>query len=349
MTEHHPDIELIMALAGGELPPEEAARIEAELDPEARAELAAQRAVPAALGELRRPVMTLDESRRLRSAVRKELDLDRGRAYATLPGRRERWPTFARALPALAVAASLVAVIAIAVNLADRPMADEAEPTAAATRASQTTAAAAAPATTAASALTTTTVAPAETTSAPAEESMAGDAMAYGEVQAEEEMSVEAAAALDEASAALAEPEFAYAPATTTVAATAPVTTVGVTDTTESFAAEAAAFRVDYAFAFSTDRADDALLFTAAVIAERGDEAFSVVQLADRAPAKGLVCWEYAADAADPGDEVSFMGYGLIDGEEGEAYRIDSPQQDDDPVIHLFAYPDCRPVDFLAG
>ena len=44
MTDHHPDMDLIMALAGGELPPEEAARLESQLGPEARAELATQRA-----------------------------------------------------------------------------------------------------------------------------------------------------------------------------------------------------------------------------------------------------------------------------------------------------------------
>ena len=72
------------------------------------------------LGELRRTSMTTDETRRLSAAVHRELDLERDRPPATVP-RLGRRPRFGRALPALAAAASLIAVIAISVNLVNRP------------------------------------------------------------------------------------------------------------------------------------------------------------------------------------------------------------------------------------
>ncbi len=352
MTEHHPDMELIIALAGGELPHEEAARIESRLGPEARAELAAQRAALAALGELRRPAMSPEESRRLRSAVRLELGLDPGHMYAARSQRLpRRW--FARALPALAAAASLVAVVAIAVNLTDgRLSEDEAAATTAAAAASEAPAPTAAPATTAAAG--TLAVVEATTTTAMAEEPM------LEEAQAEVAAAAVAAVAVDEAEAAMEEAEaFAeeaaadHAPPTTAAVATRETDHAGVADTTEPLAAES---RPDLAFAFSTDRRDDALLFTDAVIAEGGEPAIPVAQFADRAATGGLVCWEYVAEAARADDSVSFFGYGLVDGEEGEAYRIEpgptrSPEGDDGEgaAILLFVYPECRPVDFRTG
>ncbi|MDE0167899.1 MAG: hypothetical protein OXS29_00035 [bacterium] len=346
MVDHHPDMELIIALAGGEMPPEEAARIESQLDPEARAELAAQRAALAALGELRRPAMSPEEGRRLRSAVRRELGLDPGHVHpARSPRRPRQW--FARALPALATAASLVAVIAIAVNLTGGRMSED-EPAA-------TTAAAAAPEAAPTTAAPTTTAsalaAPdveATTTAAMEEEAM------LEEAQAEAAPAAEAAAALEEAEAAMDEPEALaeeaaadYAPTTTTEVLTR------VTDTTEPFSAER---EPDLAFAFSTDRRDEALLFTDAVIAEGAEPAVPVARLADRAVARGLVCWEYVATAAGQDDSVSFFGYGLVDGEAGEAYRIEpgpSGSQEGDAeeaaLILLFVYPECRPVDFSTG
>ena len=356
MNEHHPDMDLIMALASGELPPEEAARAESELDPEARAELAAQRAVLAALGELGRPEMTAGESRRLRAAVRTELDLDHERSYATVP-RVGRRPRFARALPALAAAASIVAVIAIAVNLADRPLDEQEAFEAAATMAPATTASAEL-VTTAAAAATTAAAAEAETTIAMAEEAMAEESIARETAAEEADMLADAEAAMEEAEAAMDEVVLAqreqpdsHAATTTTVATTRAPTTLGVTDTTASFAAEDE-LPDDFAFVFSTDRPDAALVFTDAVIVERGEAPFPLVELADRAAAVGLVCWAHLTDAADPGDYVSFMGYGLIDGEPGEAYRIEpdrSRSQEAAGLILLFAYPECQPVDFRAG
>ena len=344
MTEHHPDMDLIMALTGGELPPEEAARLESQLDPEARAELEAQRAALAALGALARPAMTPDESRRLRSGIREELGLDPGHVK---PARQRRQPVrwFARALPAMAAAASLVAVVAIAVNLTDGGQ-EESEPPAATEAAPSAAPATAAPATTAAYAeATTTTAAMTEAIVATAADAMEEEPVAE-EPMAEEAMAEEA---MEEAAMA-ARDAADEAAAAETAPTTAVVTTVGVTDTTEG---EPPA---DLAFAFATDRPDDAVLFTDSVLAEAGGEAFPLVELADRAAADGLVCWVYVADGADPADGVSFMGYGLIDGEEGEAYRIEPgaslSQQDVDeepPVILLFAYPDCRPVGFRAG
>lgn len=350
MAEHHPDMDLIMALAVGDLPPEEAERLESQLEPEARAELDAQRAALAMLGELRRPAMSPDESRRLRSAVRQELGLDSGHVH---PARSRRRPSqwFARALPALAAAASLVAVIAIAVNLTGGPDSED--------EAAATTAAAAA----------TTTASAAETAPATAAPTTMAATYAVADVAVEEEPMLEEApaeadmladVAVEEAEAAMAEEEaFAeeeavdHAPTTTTVVTTRATDAIGVTDTTEPFAADG---EPDLAFAFSTDRRDDALLFTDAVIAEGGEPPVPVAELAGRAATDGLVCWEYVTAAAGPDDTLSFFGYGLVDGEEGEAYRIEPgpsrSQEGDDQeaaVILLFVYPECRPVDFRAG
>ena len=301
MSEHHPDMDLIMALAGGELAPDEAARVESQLDPEARAELATQRAALAGLEELRRPVMTADESRRLHAAVREALDLEPDRPRATAPQpRRRQW--FARLLPALAAAASLVAVIAIAVNLADRPLADQEASDAAAP---------VPPATTAAAATTTTASrdeAPAMAAAA-AEEAMAEEA----DILADETPSTEEAeAAMEEAEFAAEEAEFAAEDAADSyaaVAATGAPTTLAVTDTTESLIAEGD-LPADLGFAFSTRRLDDALRFTDAVVAERGEAPFPLVELADRAAAEGLVCWAQVTDAVDPGATCPSWGTG---------------------------------------
>ena len=340
MTEHHPDMDLIMALAGGELPPEEAARLESQLQPEARAELDTQRAALAMLDELPRPAMSPDESRRLRSAVRRELSLDPGQVHTARSQRRPRH-RFARALPALAAAASLVAVIAIAVNLTGGGL-DENE-AAATTAAAQAAPATAAPATTAA-AYTAADVEEA-TTAAMEEEPMLEEAPAEADMLAD--------AAVEEAEAFAEEEAVEHAPTTTSAVTTRAMDAIGVTDTTEP---SAAGSEPDLAFAFSTDRPDDALLFTDAVIAEGGEPAVPMAELAGRATEEGLVCWEYVASAAGPDDSVSFFGYGLVDGEEGEAYRIEpGPARSQDgndeeaAVILLFVYPDCRPVDFRAG
>ena len=337
MSEHHPDMEQIMALAAGRLPPDEAARIEAALDSDARKELAAQRAALEALAGLPSPTISTGERTRLRAAVRSELGIEAAHRVrqARRKERRRAWLT--KSLPALAAVASLVAVVAIAANLVRGPSSDdEPAPTGAPTTAAATTAMVESTEGVQYAA-TTTAAAPATAatpTEAPAYEAPYADA-AEQAAMAEEEMALE-------------EAPQETATATNLAPSARPTTTLRVTDTTAPFAGDERRVGADFAFAFSTDRPDDALLFTDAVIVERGEEAFAAARLAELAEALGLVCWEHAAEAAAPGDVVSFMAYGLVDGYEGEAYRIEdgSAAEGDDPVIHLFAYPDCRPVYF---
>ena len=332
MSEHHPDMDQIMALAAGHFPPEEAARLEAGLDADTKRELAAQRAALAALGQLPRPTMSAGERSRLRAAVHDELGLAPIRSPAP-PARilRPRRGWFTRAVPSLVAAASLVAVIGIVLNLGGGS--DEE----AATTAAPMTAAAA-PETTSAALATTATTAAAEeeamSQAAPVEtEAMTGDALAEEEPAAAATttapMTAAAAAAEEEAQAALDE-------------ATA--------------AADEAAMAPRSTFVFSTDEPEQALTSASTAYASSGLDPFPVSQLPERATRAGLVCWENTAEATDPDAEVYFMERGLIDGVEGEAYGIavrsagDGEEADlgeaDPGTLYLFVYPDCGRVRF---
>ena len=330
MSEHHPDMDQIMALAAGHVPPEEAARLEAGLDADAKRELAAQRAALAALGQLPRPTMSAGEQSRLRAAVRDELGLAPIRSPAP-PARilRPRRGWFTRAVPSLVAAASLVAVIGIVLNLGGGS--DEEELPRSDYEAAATTAAA-------------TMAAPApETTSA-----------ALATTAAEEEIEEEAVsqAAPEEepmTSEALAEEEPAAAATTT-----APTTTAAAAEEAEAALDEAPALR--YAFVFSTDQPEQALTSALTAYAGGGLDSFPVSQLPERAARAGLVCWENTAEATDPDAEVYFMERGLIDGVEGEAYGIavrsdgDNEEADleeaDPGTLYLFVHPDCTRVRF---
>jgi hypothetical protein len=104
------DPETIAALAEGRLEAADAAELERELgaDPEAAAELAAQRKALEALGRLPAASLRDDERTRLRSSVADALGLAPAPAPAPQPPRRRiPWPTVAVA------AASLVAIVAI--------------------------------------------------------------------------------------------------------------------------------------------------------------------------------------------------------------------------------------------
>ena len=123
---------------------------EARLPPEQRAEVEEQRAVRRMLSSLPDPQLTPEEQRDLRRAVHTAAE-ESARAVPAPPARRRRW---SRAWPALAAAASLVVVVAVALNLRD--LGDTFTEQVAVTAAPQTTAAAtrvettAAPTTTAA-------------------------------------------------------------------------------------------------------------------------------------------------------------------------------------------------------
>ena len=353
MSEHHPDMDQIMALAAGHVPPEEAARLEAGLDADAKRELATQRAALAALGQLPRPTMSAGERSRLRAAIRDELNLAPIRSPAP-PARilRSRRGWLARAVPSLVAAASLVAVIGIVLNLGggsdeEAPLSDY---EAAATTAAPTMAAPA-PETTRAALATTATTAEAEAEAAQA-------ALDEATAAAEEEAEAMTAEALMEEEQATATTTTAAAATTapTTAVAAAEEAQAALDEATAAAEAEAAARALRSTFVFSTDRPHQALQYTSTAYAGSGLDPFPVSQLPDLAAPAGLVCWENAADAADPDAEVYFMERGLIDGVEGEAYgiavRSDSDEEEadleeaDPGTLYLFVYPDCSRVRF---
>ena len=345
MSEHHPDMDLIMALAAGDLPPEEAARAEAGLDAEARAELAAQRAALEALEGLPRPTLSSGEQQRLRAAVRTELRLDTT-PIRVARRRRTRSP-LARALPALAAFASLIVVLAVALDFG---VESESEPAASFE----------APATTAAA----TTGAPAvnmvvtETTAAAAEAAEEEEATAEQLLVAAEETEVvmeEAAAAVDEVAAEEAAPMRDEATTTTvgdasqSAAATAAPATTTTSTTVQPDAPS-------LAFDFSTARPADAVGLISGAIAEGSEVPFPVSDLAGRAVSQGLACGEIAASGSGPDDTVYFMAYGLVDGEDAEAYLIlENGAGDADPGpaagiepgdLLLLTRPDCEAIAF---
>lgn len=115
MADHDFDMDLIMALAEGRLPPDEAAAAEAALDASARSELEAQRAALAALAGMAAVRLTDAERTALRSSVREAIHLEA--AAPPAPASAGRAPWFSRLFPALAGAAVLILVVGIGLNL----------------------------------------------------------------------------------------------------------------------------------------------------------------------------------------------------------------------------------------
>ena len=319
MSERDFDFDLIMGLAAGDFPPDEAAEIEAGLDADARRELASQRAALQSLGLLRQPALAAAERRKLRAGVRAELGIaEAAEAGGRTRRRKVRW---ARAFPALAAAAALVVVIGVARN-------DGREPTPEATAthaAAAATTAAAAPAVppeqsresatmTQDAAATTTRAMPTTTTQTTA--AMQAAALEAAEASAAEE------ALLEESAAAQAADSPPLTAATTAVGAGAG-------------GASPASF--DLSLEGLLELGDDEELL-ASFLDEytAGAAPFPVSELGARAGRVGLVCWE-AAGAAEAG-RVLFAGAGLIDGSEGEAYII---EEDGAAGVRLFNAPDC--------
>ena len=319
MSERDFDFDLIMGLAAGDFPPDEAAEIEAGLDADARRELASQRAALQSLGLLRQPALAAAERRKLRAGVRAELGIaEAAEAGGRTRRRKVRW---ARAFPALAAAAALVVVIGVARN-------DGREPTPEATAthaAAAATTAAAAPAVppeqsresatmTQDAAATTTRAMPTTTTQTTA--AMQAAALEAAEASAAEE------ALLEESAAAQAADSPPLTAATTAVGAGAG-------------GASPASF--DLSLEGLLELGDDEELL-ASFLDEytAGAAPFPVSELGARAGRAGLVCWE-AAGAAEAG-RVLFAGAGLIDGSEGEAYII---EEDGAAGVRLFNAPDC--------
>ena len=334
MSDERIPIDQFLDLVEGNLPEEEAARLDATLDEGDRRELAVQAAVRSVLGQLPGPELSDDERQRLRAAVRAELRVEEADP-APSAGRQERRSWLVRVLPSAAAAATVVAVIAVAVNLVDTDSGQEASM---ADVESAVTAQAAA--VTAAPAPTPTT-----TAAMSAESAAAMEAAPAADVEAdlaEAEVAMEEAMAEAEAAADLAEAEMEAALAE---AAEPEVAAEAAADATEE-----AAFGPGYvAFEVATDRPDETrealeMMEELAAISEMTP--VPVTELADRAGEEGLVCWPEAAELAGASGVITWMAPGLVDGVAGEAYMV-APGPDDQPadgVLALFVYPDCRAV-----
>ena len=317
MSERDFDFDLIMGLAAGDFPPDEAAEIEAGLDAAARRELASQRAALQAFGLLRQPALSAPERRRLQAAVRAELGIAEAPEAGRRPRRRKvRW---ARAFPALAAAAALVVVIGVARN-EGRDSAPTATATqdyaASVTRAptapsEQSREAAAATQDDAVFATTTMQAAPTTTT------------MTTAAMQAADMEAAEALAAAEEAGAEADQ------------AADSPPATTAAAGGAGAGGALPASFDLSVEGLLELGNNEELL---ASFLDEyaAGAPPYPVSELEERAGRAGLVCWE-AAEAAGAG-RVLFAGAGLIDGSEGEAYII---EEDGAAGVRLFNAPDC--------
>ena len=342
MNERAFDFDLIMALAAGEIPPEEAAEMETALDAASRRELASQRAALQALGGLEQPVLDAGERRRLRAGVRAELGdvqteyLPRAaegpRAARRYKRRKFRWT---RALPALAAAAALVAAVGVTRNgglrLWEPPMDAQA-----------TSAAPAAPALTQ---LTTTTTA-ALAAAAPATATMAmreaEAAAAMAEAEAATADMAEAMPAEESMEEALQAEAAREAAAGEAQADEETVEQMHEQDGDAAAAGGAGAGGLEPAsFDFSSEElielADDAELL-AGFLDENagGGRPFPASELEARAGRAGLACWG-GVEAAE-GGRVLFMGAGLIDGSEVEAYFT---EEEGVTAVYVFDAQDC--------
>ena len=338
MSDERIPIDELLDLVEGNLPEDEAARLEAALDDSDRRELAVQAAVRTVMEQLPDPVLSDDERQRLRAAVRTELRVEEARP-APSGGRQGKRSWLARVIPSAAAAASVVAMIAVAANLVDTGPGQEATPAETGMVVAEQTAdvapVTAAPATTAASAQ-----APeaAEDSAGPAEaeeatRAVAEEAPAEAEEAARavaEEASAEAEMAMEEALAEAPEAEVAA--------------DVAMADE------EAGGLGPGYvAFEVETVEPEETrvmleVLETLAAITEMPP--VPVAELADRAGGEGLVCWQAAADLAGPSGKITWMAPGLVDGVAGEAYLV-APGADDQAeagVLALFVYPDCQAV-----
>jgi len=111
MTEHAFDLELIMAIAEGTIPPDEAAAAERALDEEGRTELASQRKAIAALSQASAPSLTDAERMAMRSAVRTAVNLNPEMKVTRAPAQASPW--YFRFLPMAAGLGVVLVVVGI--------------------------------------------------------------------------------------------------------------------------------------------------------------------------------------------------------------------------------------------
>lgn len=327
MSDERTPIERIMDLLHGDLTEHEAARLEATLDTGGRRELADQAKVKEALAELPGPMLSDDERRRLRTAVKAELRIEeetgRDRSAAR---RRPSW--LVRVLPSAAAAATVVAVIAVAVNLVgDGDSRPDPAPTDIESAVAEP-AATVVPVTTASSRTLGTAGGAPEgepmAGEAPPDEAAADHAEAPPAAELAEDSAVEraAAAAAEEAETALAAAEAA------------------IEDTPAELSDQAD--RVGFELASS--RSEEARRIVGE-LAEMSETApVPAAELADRAVAAELVCWQRPLESAGEEGVILWMARGLIDGAEGEGYLVltDSGDQSGTEIVALYVYPDCR-------
>lgn len=343
MSDERIPIDQLVDLVEGNLPEEEAARLEAILDEGDRRDLAVQAAVKTVLGQLPGPELSDDERRRLRAAVRAELRVEEA-GPAPSEGRQEQRSWLVRFIPSAAAAAAVVAMVAVAINLvggadsvqeatlvdAEMALAEQAIPVTAApaqapaAKAPEDSAGSAGPDTTGAPVATAEQVGVAETKATPAADMDPAAELAEAEM---------AEPAMEEALAEHVEPEA--------MAETSPAA---------AEAEEAGGLGPGYiAFEIVTDRAEEArealeMMETLAAFSEMAP--VPVAGLSERAGQAGLVCWQGAAALAGANGVIIWMAPGLVDGVAGEAYLV-APGPDYQPgdgVLALFVYPDCRAV-----
>ncbi len=345
MSDERIPIDQLLELVEGGLPEDEAARLEATLDDSDRRELAVQAAVRAVLGQLPDPELSDDERARLRAAVRAELRVEEARPEPS-EGRQERRSWLARVIPSAAAAASVVAMIAVAINLVDTGPGQEAAPAetgmVVAEQAADLAPVTAAPATTAA---------PAPAAEAPGDSAGLAEEATAGQAAAAETEAADIAEAAEAEEAARAVAEEAQAEAEMAMEeALAEAPEADMAADIAMADEEAGGLGPGYvAFEVATDQPEEAramleVLETLAAITEMSP--VPVAELADRAGEEGLVCWQAAADLAGPSGVVTWMAPGLVDGVAGEAYLV-APGADDQAeagVLALFVYPDCRAV-----
>ncbi len=114
MTDRSLDLELIMAIAKGAIPPEEAAAAERALDEAGRVELDLQRKAIKALAAASTPSLTNAERMAMRASVRTALNMDPGSAETKALTQPSPW--YFRFLPIAAGLAIVLVVVAVGIT-----------------------------------------------------------------------------------------------------------------------------------------------------------------------------------------------------------------------------------------
>lgn len=299
------DFELIMSLAEGTLPPEEAQAAEQALDDAALAELEAQRLALAALGEAPAITLTAAERQALRGSVRDALHLSPAMPTAPASPAPRLW----RWLPGLAGAAALVLVIGVGASVIQTGGDDAAEDA---------------------------TAAEAPTAALEATSEMLGATEADQNLQrgADDAAEAEEAFVAPEEAAADESAGTEATEAATTTAAAAETTLAEGGDGDLGFTPQLVA--TDLGDLESSDlRAIQDAIDRARV--EAGDAfPYDVRYLEEATASIDFVCWPEVADL--DADLVLLTGFAIVDGADSEVYVL---QIDDDARALAYRIGDC--------